>query len=264
MSTSPAPAPLVTVSNAATLFKVSTVSVGNWIKRVGVSPKATTLIGGNAVTLYDLKDLEDARSRYALMKPPKSESEEPHTSSVDLEPLVARMSAEYQGLFRSVSADLAELVDTVALLKDAINSVKEQNVLIFKAVEALRLAQATPAAPRTFVKAADPVEVKPPPKPKVCIVGVLGAQQTMISKEFDQIFDLKMFETDEAKGPSLAAAVQGSERTLLMANFISHKTEDLVRAAGGKYEVVRGGMTTLRDRLITLFANSTPTKKEAA
>lgn len=258
---------LVTVSVAATTLKVTEPSVHNWIKRSEVQAKATTLIRGNSINLYDLEEIITAREAYAAMKPAPAKE----TPSFSLDALVERMSAEYQGLFKSVSADLAELVDNTATLREMIAKLAEQNVLLFKTVEALRVAAqsaATPVvptpsnSPRLFTKVPDPTPVKP--KAKICIVGLLATQQQMIAKEFDECFELRMFHTDDAKGPALTSAAENCDCVLLMTNFINHAVEDRVKAAGGKYEHVRGGMTTLRDRLTTLFANGVPTKKATA
>lgn len=258
---------LVTVSVAATALKVTEQTVHNWIKRVEVQPKASTLIRGNPVNLYDLGEITAARETYATLKPVPAKE----TPSFNLDTLVGRMSAEYQGLFKSVSADLAELVDNTAALREMVTKLTEQNVLLFKTVEALRIAAqsaATPAvptpsnSPRLFTKVPDPTPVKP--KTKICIIGLLATQQQMIAKEFDECFELRMFHTDDAKGPSLTSAAENCDRVLLMTNFINHAVENNVKAAGGKYEHVRGGMTTLRDRLTTLFADGVPTKKATA
>lgn len=259
---------LLTVNAAAKQLRLSEPTVWKWVKRHTVEPKATTVIRGQPAQLYDFDEVKKAcESSPSKVATAASTSLEPN-----LEPLVERMSAEYQGLFKSISADLGELVDNTAALKDAINTLKEQNVLLFKEISALRTTvQAgtvtpTPSnSPRLFIKTPDPSPPPPPPpKAKVCIIGLLANQQQMIMKEFEDCFELRMFHSDDARGPSLTAAAQNSDCVLLMANFVSHSIEDAVKSAGGvKHEIVRGGMTTLRDRLVTLFANGIPTKKVA-
>ena len=261
------PAQLVTTTVAGTELGCTSQSVLNWIKHGKVPVKATTIIKGQTVNLYDLNEIKAARITFTAVKPAPAP-----TPTLNLDALAERMSAEYQGLFKSVSADLGELVDNTAALREAITKLSDQNVLLFKTVEALRLAaqstSVTPTSsnsPRLFTKTPDPAPTPPaPPKAKVCIIGLLANQQQMIAAEFSECFDLRMFHSDEARGPSLTAAAQNSDCVLLMANFVSHSIEATVKSAGGvKHEVVRGGMTTLRDRLVTLFANGVPTKKAA-
>lgn len=257
------PAQLVTTTVAGTELGCTSQSVLNWIKHSKVPVKATTIIKGQTVNLYDLNEIKAARITFATLKPEAA----PEAAAPNLDALAERMSAEYQGLFKSVSADLGELVDNTAALREMIAKLAEQNVLLFKTVEALRIAAQsavtpTPSnSPRLFTKVPDPTPVKP--KAKICIVGLLANQQQMISKEFDECFELRMFHTDDAKGPALTSAAENCDCVLLMTNFINHAVEDRVKAASGKYEHVRGGMTTLRDRLVTLFANGVPTKKAA-
>jgi hypothetical protein len=136
---------------------------------------------------------------------------------------------------------------------------------VFRSLDSATITLASANPVRPFIKTPDPAPTPPaPPKAKVCIIGLLANQQQMIAAEFNECFDLRMFHSDDARGPSLTAAAQNSDCVLLMANFVSHSIEAAVKSAGGvKHEVVRGGMTTLRDRLVTLFANGVPTKKAA-
>lgn len=112
------------------------------------------------------------------------------------------------------------------------------------------------------VISAIPARINPPlleaprkTKKSVCLVGLLPAQAGMIQQEFGDVFDLKFIDAGERNG-HLKDAVVHSDKTFLMTGFISHATQELVKAQGVSPVLVSGGMTRLRDVLTDLFVGA--------
>lgn len=92
------------------------------------------------------------------------------------------------------------------------------------------------------------------PKMKVCIVGLLPSQTTLIEKEFGNDFQLKCFVSEKAKGPSFTAWASNANAVLAMTSFMDHSIEDCIRASRGRLVRLDGGLSTLRQKLSTMKA----------
>lgn len=257
---------LITISQAVTELNRAWATINDFVKATGLQPKHTYNNGTKTIDLYDVDELREGLSTYVKARHEKALTTPPPG---DIEPalnqLAERMTREYQGLFKSISADLADLVDNTALLKTQIGQLAEQNRLLMRAIQDVKCA-AAPAQPvpdtPTPAPSAPPIPPAPP-KPRITIVGLLANQQQMILSEYNEVFDLKMFHTDDAQGSSFRAAAENSAAVFTMVSFINHTVENVIKSMKGKVIRVTGGMTSLRDKLNDYFINSTP-KKEAA
>lgn len=258
---------LITISQAVTELNRAWATINDFVKATGLQPKHTYNNGTKTVDLYDIDELREGLNTYVKARHEKALTTPP---PADIEPalnqLAERMAREYQGLFKSISADLADLVDNTALLKTQIGQLAEQNRLLMRAIQDVKCAaappQPVPSAPPTPAPSASPIPPTPP-KPRITIVGLLANQQQMILSEYNEVFDLKMFHTDDAQGSSFRAAAENSAAVFTMVSFINHTVENVIKSMKGKVIRVTGGMTSLRDKLNDYFINSTP-KKEAA
>lgn len=96
--------------------------------------------------------------------------------------------------------------------------------------------------------------VTAPGKRKVIICSLLPVQQELMRKEFGDCFDLRMFYRDQEK--ALTKAVNHGDLVILMGDFISHRVSQRIEGAGGKIELVMGGLTKLREKLTELYCDN--------
>ncbi len=249
---------LVTILQAARALKVSEQTIRNDIAKFNLEPEHTVEVKGQSVKLFTFKTLDDARkkieeesaARRALKTTPAPKAAPP----VNIDEVLQRLSM--------LSADVDELLTASAQLSDRVNKLLEQNTHMFKALSNV---QTCLHQPPIQVPAPAPEEIKtapkPPPKPvlpKIVIVGLWAAQQQMITKEFGEIFDLRMFDADQARSTSFSSTLESCDRVLLLTNFINHSIEAVVKNSGRPFNHVKGGMSVLRDRLTTLFVELSP------
>jgi len=88
---------------------------------------------------------------------------------------------------------------------------------------------------------------------RVLIVGLLGDQENEVREKFDKIFKLAFFKTGEMK--TLRLQAQHADKAILMTKFISHPTQDLVKAINATTTLCHGGMTDLAAILEDYFYN---------
>jgi len=88
-----------------------------------------------------------------------------------------------------------------------------------------------------------PEQVKMGPK-KVLIVGLLPEQQNDVVREFKDCFKLYFWKDGQPR--QLRAIATNCEKVYLMRKFISHSTQDIVKAANTSVDVIQGGMSDLK------------------
>lgn len=115
--------------------------------------------------------------------------------------------------------------------------------------EAVPADEAREVAVRSVKRGAEPR----PRKRRVMIVGLLPAQQDLISKEFGRELDLR-FVTSSAQVSNRAKELSSrSDVAVLMTKFVNHSAEDTIKAGGIRMIRVSGGMSSLRDTLISIY-----------
>ena len=181
---------------------------------------------------------------------------------------------------RTLSLQVSEQNNATVTLMEAVAQSTVQNAALLKAIErigidlsakiaALQESVDTPMVadlhiPET-VQHKPVLTLAPPVVPlrKIAIIGLLAAQKQVIEREFSQAFDIRFYETDDAKGRAFSDAVSRCEAALLMISFINHSIESAVKATGTRIIKAPGGMSSLRDKLTELYVTPAPTKAQA-
>lgn len=91
---------------------------------------------------------------------------------------------------------------------------------------------------------------------RVCILGLWPAQAGHIQDEFHECFDLRYINVDDSI-QQLKASTAHADAVFVMVGKISHKHTDALKADGTKFEVIRGGLTNLREQLTALYVEIT-------
>ena len=205
--------------------------------------------------------IERKRRQPAPVAAPAPQVVQP-TPVVDLGPLTNRVLA--------VENQMEALVEQMT-------EVTSQNTLIFKAVGDLRVELLARLDALHAAVDNPPIVVDNPPPPVVVdshqprltptpvkvapplrvvgIVGLLGGQREMIKQEFGDLFNLRFYESDDAKTKMFRDSVRGCEVVLAMKNFINHSVDRIVLQEGVKLELINGGVTSLRNRLTAMYVN---------
>lgn len=96
-------------------------------------------------------------------------------------------------------------------------------------------------------------EVTPKAKTrKAVIVGLLPAQRNMIEGEFKCCYRFSFLDSS-APAQLVRSRIKGADDIFIMAEFINHSMTETINAAGRKPEIVRGGMTSLRESLTQIY-----------
>ena len=91
-------------------------------------------------------------------------------------------------------------------------------------------------------------------KRKIIICSLLPAQKEIISREFADCFDLRMYHKDQEK--SLRKAINHGDTVMLMGDFLGHSVFKMCEAQGAEVITVKGGLTHLRDALTGLYVGA--------
>jgi hypothetical protein len=106
--------------------------------------------------------------------------------------------------------------------------------------------------PQEPVVVSAPVAAEKPKLAKVVICGLTNAQGSIIEKEFSECFDVYTLEASESVH-RLRNAAASAKYTILMANFISHRHQEVLCSANIRPITVHGGISTLRNKLTELY-----------
>lgn len=288
-----------TLETAATLAQrhgVDHKTVAAILERAKIGPVHSFVQGTRTVRLFDVqvasKAIEDHKASSTRAGVPQTRGAAP-----DLAPVADRLAELRRGLddakahferelaqrLLAVSGDLHERLDTI---EATCSKLVEQNVLLLRALNdqrehmsdqlaalreiVLRMPAPSPE-PQAQEAAAAPVAAAQTPAPdgkpkrmRIAIVGLLNNQRALIEREFGEAFDIRFFQSDDAKGRSFTDALQHCEMTLAMTAFINHGIDATVKAAGGKLVRIGGGMSSLRERLTAIWLEAAEGKKVAA
>ena len=270
---------LVTASSTDTLLKLKKGTAEAAIAWAGLNPAATIPRGKGVTNLYDRAALEQAVHGMQEAQKPVVKLETP---AVDLTPISAAIDSHTE-LLASLTARVGMLVETVITVGEQLIAVQKQvNSFDDRALAALNdlgtlvdnrttcllhvlkdgdaLIGVDPSKYVNLPTKRDEVETEVVlPKVvgrqmKVAIVGLLGGQKQLIQKEFGPEFDLRFFETTKAKSKQFESGVSQCDVAIGMVNFINHGVEPVIRNAGVPYVQIKGGMSSLRDKLTEMFA----------
>lgn len=85
--------------------------------------------------------------------------------------------------------------------------------------------------------------------PKVVIAGLLPAQRNMIESEYKGCYRFSFLDANKANAQTIRARTQQADQILVMGDFVNHAMTETINSTGRKPEIVRGGMTALREIL---------------
>lgn len=174
-----------------------------------------------------------------LPDPSKSTQRVVGSSSAHEHMMTALMSAQ------TLAGSIASLV------MDAVADEVEAQLERMKE-EIARIVKLKFEAEREGVRVSELTEGTERKKLKVLVVGLLPGQKAQIEQEFGNELDLRFAESS-LMGKALKKKVLGCDYCISMVNFIGHPTENTILSTDIKYEKVAGGMSSLRDRLTSLY-----------
>lgn len=227
---------------------------------------------------------DELRRREAAKVAPPAQSALPLQPTPDLKPL----ADEIDKVARRVDQSLDDMEKTHDELLTSVKKLTEQNVVLLRMFEDIRATtyakvdalQATvdllPDLVRVAVHADSVMEVvaapapvvpkvvnlpdhQPAPnkdRPKIAIVALLADQKRLIEKEFDKVFDLRIFDGSEARANGFHSRIAGCEIAFVMNNFVDRAIIDQMKKSGVRVVKVGGGLTRLRTELTNVFLNA--------
>lgn len=95
---------------------------------------------------------------------------------------------------------------------------------------------------------------------KALVVGLHSNKQEFIRREFRDCFELRLYTPDQLR--AIQECVKSGDLAFLMADFVSHKHQDILQNAGAEVVVVHGGISSLREAMTAAYVTSED--KEAA
>jgi hypothetical protein len=95
------------------------------------------------------------------------------------------------------------------------------------------------------------VTPKPEPKklPSVFVGGLHGGLNAQLHKEFDGVADIRTCTADDSLGLWKSKAAH-ADHVFLAADFIGHKHTEAIASTGVVANIVRGGITTMKDKIM--------------
>lgn len=115
----------------------------------------------------------------------------------------------------------------------------------------------TRTKPREKTKAApipEPAKVAEGRNRKALVVGLHSNKQEFIRREFRDCFELRLYTPDQMR--AIQECVKSGDLAFLMADFISHKHQDILQNAGAEVVVVHGGISSLREAMTTAYVGN--------
>lgn len=91
---------------------------------------------------------------------------------------------------------------------------------------------------------------------KVFIIGLHDNKQEFIRREYRECFDLRIYNPDRLR--AFQDALTSGDVAFLMADFVSHKHQDVIESKGAKCILVYGGLTHLREALTKHYCEMNP------
>lgn len=272
---------LVTANSTDTLMKLKKGQADAAVAWAGLNPAATIPRGRGVTNLYDRAELEKAvHDMLEAQKPVAKQTQPP----ADLAPIADVLSTlldvttQTGAQMLTLSTRIQALSEQLITVQKQVNSFDDRTLDAINALGTLvdnrttcllhavnEGAGSIGLDPDKYIDlpltrdAVEPEVVLPKVvgrKLKVGIVGLLGGQKQIIMKDFADALDLKFFETTKSKTKQFESGVSQCDVAIGMVNFINHGVEPVIRNAGVPYIQVRGGMSTLKDKLTEMFVGA--------
>lgn len=284
---------LVNAQDLAELLSAGRGNIDAALKHLAVKPVYQMAQGKGVVSIYDkevvlplvVTYLENKKKEAAARLPQAAPTVLP---AAGVDALQAHLDKRLDNLVDIVNDGL----DDIDGIKEIVTKLADQNVLLHKALESLRMLvsdkvnalQATVDLTPNLVKVAmqpdvEVVTPKPAPAPapapiaefkpgavnvpertepkrKIAVISLLPDQKRLIEKEFGDVFDLRIFDGGEARTGGFNQRVSACEVAFVMNNFVDRNITDQIKKSGVKVVKVGGGLTRLRTELTNVFLNA--------
>lgn len=167
--------------------------------------------------------------------PPVQEKPEPPT-------IVETPSAGMQSLETALIQAIVSTVKPIVL--NIINSPQFANTLIaaFREYAPAPMGSSHPIIAETLKPSSAKMN-----KPRVLIVGLLGQQAQEIQKEWSQVYDLRIYDSD-VTSDKIRSILPHCDKAILMTKFASHRAQDAMRGCNG-FTYCNGGVSALKELL---------------
>lgn len=269
-------AELLNTAQAARHFGTNDAAVTAAIKLAGLEPVHVARTGKGVSKLYAEEGVRDALEQARIARETKEAAKvapAPSDAGIDrVMGVLDRIEVDVADVYISAEAaraDCAKLSDQNRALLLAFGKMQSEvfarldaMTKVFGASQSHQVPPAPPAAPYVISGGiADFPKAKPVPSKKIIvgIVGLTSQQAQLIQKEFGMSFDLRFFESKEAKGTSYISMLGACDHVLAFTNGINHGLEPTIKGAGNTLIRLNGGVSTVKSKLIELFqAQATP------
>lgn len=252
---------LISPSDLCEDFKQTSQKIGMLLASSGLKP----VYENDRIKLYD-RELASAAVKKFLDAEAKKTAPAV-AAAVDLKPVqdqIGDMHDTMEERFQATINDVEKLLEQNRLLLRYIDELKMLTTTKMDAMQAsIDMLGHTPdpeiEAQVAKVIEAPAVAKAPVPQAKrktVVIISLLPGQQAEIEREFKECFNLRMFTADQTASRSFEGSVKGCDYAIVMTKFVSHKAEDVLKAAGVQITRVTGGMTMLRNKLTDFYIES--------
>jgi hypothetical protein len=272
---------LENASQLGAAFSMDGKKVTELLATSNVKPVHESKVGGGIMRLYD-----SGSARAALQKFLDDVAAEAAKLRGNTAVTFPQADAMLQSLDRIEVQGLAEverchdgftkLIDQNALLLRALNDLKgavlakvdalqetfDRRLDELEAASAPMMSGDPQAAVKLIAAIAKP---KPAPKVRVGIVGLYAAQKATIEKEFGNVFDLMLIESEEAHHASINAKLCSLHTLFGMMNITTKTVDAAAKKAGVRYvRIHSSSISALRSALTDLFVKVSDEQKAAA
>lgn len=257
-------ADLLNPTQIARAVNITDKAVSNIIETLKIKPTYSAKIARGVMRLYDVSTIETIKEHLEQEKrkaenPPPVEDDQVGSLAVAVSEMYDKLelvSQQHASLLRAVERTREELMGAITLVANHVRGVEDM-------VKVLNAAPPPVAAPAPAPMAAvnNVVEIKQaansePPKDTrkhVAVLALPNSHRDAIKKEFKDVFQLEFFESDEVNGRNFEVKLNRFDAVLGMTGFLNHGISKLTHFAGSKFIPVRGGVSSLRDKLTELF-----------
>lgn len=251
MTTTLSPSDLCTVSDLCEEFHVGKPFVTDAL--VGLNVVYSRNSGRGIMNLYQAADARTALQR-AIQKRDAAPPPAPTQSvvqQVDLTPVFDKLDAINQAI-QALNTTVQHLrADTLGRL-DVIALRDELEAITIEESDDVPPAVLNGMTPPPVVTAATN-QATESRKPRIAIIAAPSAMHSRIKRQFGELFEIKHLESKHAISRQFGSWVGGCSHVIGMLDFMNHGIAGIERGADYTYIPLKGGQSTLLDKLAELF-----------
>lgn len=271
-------AELLNVDQLSRITGIHSKAVLQGLEKLNIEPVHVTRLGRGVLRLYS-KDAVDALNKLAEkdksinsvtpMRPAVSANTNSSDRLEQIDSLAMAVSEMYDklelvsqqhaSLLRAVERSRDELMGAVTLVANHVRGIEDIVKVLKAQADAPAVVVESAPTPPAPVITNNVVDIKPAAnEPKdtrkhVAILALPNGHRDAIKKEFKDVFRLEFFESDEVNSRTFPDKMGRFDAVFGMTGFLNHGISKVTHAAGPKFISVRGGVSSLRDKLTELF-----------